>query len=124
MNAILRTTLTVAGLAAASPAFAWTVWPDVDFEWYANVGKPAVTLEAYPAARAGFIWSPAHYEWTGTRQVLVPGVWIQDDYDRQWKAYASGSTITYATGPLELRDRAGNVIPTNPDAYPVGSAMR
>lgn len=124
MNAILRNTLTVAALAAAWPAVAWTVWPDVDFEWYANVGRPAATLEAYPAPRAGFMWSPAHYEWTGTRQILMPGTWIQDDYDRQSKAYASGSTITYATGPLELRDRDGNVIPTTPDAYPVGSALR
>ena len=59
MNAILRNTLTVAGLAAASPAFAWTVWPDVDFEGYANVGRPAVTLEAYPARGAGYASSVA-----------------------------------------------------------------
>ena len=122
MNAILRSTLTVAVLAAATPASAWTVWPDVDFEWYANVGRPAVIHQAYPAPRAGFMWSPAHYEWTGTRQILMPGTWVVDDYDRQWKAYASGNSITYATGPLELRDRDGNVIPINPEAYPVGSA--
>ncbi len=30
-----------AALASASvPALGWTVWPDVDFEWYANAGKP------------------------------------------------------------------------------------
>ena len=44
----------VAALASASvPALAWTVWPDVDFEWYANVGKAPVnaTVEVFPAAR-------------------------------------------------------------------------
>lgn len=41
---------------------------------------------------------------------------------------APGATIelkqgsTYSTGPTTLRDRQGNVIPTNPEAYPVGSA--
>ena len=124
MNAILRTTLVVAGLAAASPALAWTVWPDVDFEWYANVGRPNVTVEAHPAPRAGYIWSPARYDWTGTRQVYVPGVWVKDDYEQQSASYARGTTVIYSTGPLELRDRDGNVIPTTPDAYPVGSALR
>ena len=114
-------------LASASmPAFSWTVWPDVDFEWYANVGKQPVgaTLEVYPAPRPGYIWSPGHYEWTGARQVWTPGVWIKDDYDHEWRAYASARGTTYATGPLELRDKDGNVIPISPDAYPIDSTRR
>ena len=122
MNAILRSTLAVAGLAIASPALAWTVWPDVDFEWYANVGRPGVAVETFPAPRAGYIWSPARYEWTGTRQVAMPGVWIKDDYDQQWRTYSMGQATVYTTGPVELRDRDGKVIPITPDAYPVGSA--
>ena len=122
MNAVTRITLAAASFALASPAFAWTVWPDVDFEWYANVGRPAVVAEAFPAARAGYVWSPARYEWTGTRHVAMPGVWIKDDYDQQWHAYSMGPGTIYTTGPLELRDRDGNVIPITADAYPVGSA--
>ena len=30
---------------------------------------------------------------------------------------------TYSTGPAVLRDKEGNVIPTNPEAYPVDSAL-
>jgi hypothetical protein len=30
---------------------------------------------------------------------------------------------TYATGPKELRDKDGNVIPTDPAAYPIDSAL-
>jgi len=32
---------TAAIAAASMPALSWTVWPDVDFEWYANVGRTA-----------------------------------------------------------------------------------
>lgn len=35
-----------AAIASASvPALAWTVWPDVDFEWYADVGHPVATRD-------------------------------------------------------------------------------
>ena len=69
---------TCALASASMPAFSWTVWPDVDFEWYANVGKPVAgtTVEVYPAPRAGYTWAPGHYEVIGTRQVYVPGVWV------------------------------------------------
>src|SRR3954471_17574142 len=32
---------TAAIAAGSMPALSWTVWPDVDFEWYANVGRTA-----------------------------------------------------------------------------------
>ena len=123
---IIYTGFAACALASASmPAFSYTVWPDVDFEWYANVGKPvAGTMEVYPAPRPGYIWSPGHYEWNGSRQVYTPGVWVKDEYDREWRAYATARGTTYATGPLELRDRDGNVIPITPDAYPIDSTRR
>jgi hypothetical protein len=35
-----------AAIASASvPALAWTVWPDVDFEWYADVGRAVATRD-------------------------------------------------------------------------------
>jgi len=76
------------------------------------------------APRPGYIWTPGHYEWTGTRHVRVPGVWIKDDYHDQVAIYNTAHTTTYATGPLELRDRDGNVIPITPDAYPIDSTRR
>lgn len=124
MNAISRSMLAAAAMALATPALAWTVWPDLDFEWYANVGKTAAaTTPAYPSRR-GYIWAPAHLEWTGTHHVSMPGVWIEDDYDRQWRAYALGSTTVLATGPLELRDRDGNVIPITTAGYPIDPSLR
>ena len=113
MKAFPISILAAAAMSLATPAVAWTVWPDVDFEWYANVGRPAASqAQAEPAPRAGFIWAPARHEWNGTRHVSIPGVWIEDDYDRQWRAYAAADT-------LALRDRDGNVIPTDAASYPI-----
>jgi len=125
MNLILKSTLAAAALAFATPSLAWTAWPDVDFEWYANVGSAAPGAEAYPAPRAGYIWSPAHYEWTGEREVVVAGSWIVDDYDRQWRTYAAENARRNGdNGPFELRDRDGNVIALDVSAYPVDALRR
>jgi hypothetical protein len=117
----------VALASVAIPAFAWTVWPDVDFEWYTDVGKPLATpaVEITPAPREGYIYGPGHWENRGTRQVFVNGHFIRDDYQQQLAVYNNpNGTATYATGPLTLRDKDGNIIPTNPDAYPVDSGRR
>ena len=128
---IIHAGFATCALASASlPALSWTVWPDVDFEWYANVGKPvagaATSVEVFPAPREGYIWSPGHYERSATgNHTWVAGKWVADDYPQQLATYGTinaGSTV--ATGPMTLRDSQGNVIPTTPDAYPVDSTRR
>jgi len=114
-----------AALASASiPALAWTVWPDVDFEWYADVGRPMVVAAAEPVmpVRAGYIWAPGHWENRATRQVWIAGRYIKDDYQEQLALYNIPSGTMVATGPTTLRDSQGNIIPTTPEAYPVQSA--
>ncbi|MEP7261592.1 MAG: YXWGXW repeat-containing protein [Usitatibacter sp.] len=113
-------------LASTSlPAFSFNTTPDVDFEWYANVGRSPGNAEIMPAPRAGYIWAPGHYEWTGTRQVWAKGVWVRDEQSPHWTAFKSSpNTISYTTGPTELHDVDGNVIPTDPNAYNVDSARR
>ena len=110
---IITATFAAAALLSASvPALAYTVWPDVDFEWYATVGKPVAgtTVEVYPAPREGYIWAPGRWETRGSEQVWVKGHWVADDYEQQRM--------------VAIRDREGNPIPTNHDAYPVDSALR
>jgi len=118
----------IVALASASiPALAWTVWPDVDFEWYTYVGQPLYTPTATItlAPREGYIVSPGHWETRGTRQVYVATHYVKDDYPQQLAVYNNpNGTTTYATGPLILRDSQGNIIPTQPESYPVGSATR
>ena len=120
---------TIALASAAIPAVAMGTYPlnNVDFEWYANVGKTFGTtvVEVTPAAREGYIWSPGHWETRGTRQAWVAGTWTRDDYQQQLMVYNNGKgTTSYASGPLILRDSQGNVIPTDPSAYNVDSARR
>lgn len=117
----------IVALASASiPALAWTVWPDIDFEWYADVGKPLATpVEVALAPREGYIVSPGHWENRAGRQVWIAQHYVRDDYPQQLAVYNNpNGTTTYATGPVILRDRDGNIIPTQPGAYPVESATR
>lgn len=124
---LIQAGFAVVALASASlPALSWTVWPDVDFEWYTQVGKPlAPSTVVTLAPRAGYIVSPGHWETRGTRQVYVPAQYVKDDYVQQLAVYNNpNGTTSFATGPLILRDRDGNIIPTQPSAYPVDSATR
>jgi hypothetical protein len=114
----------VALTAAAVPALAWTVYPDVDFEWYTQVGHPLVSGATITLApREGYIVSPGHWERRGSQMVFVEARYVKDDYPQQLAIYNNpNGTTTYATGPLMLRDKDGNLIPTQPESYPVGSA--
>ena len=95
MPQLVYAALATATLASASfPALSWTAWPDVDFEWYANVGKPLTTVvitpvavyPLYPAPRDGMIWSPTHWETRGDHQVQVRGHWIRERVGYHWMA--------------------------------------
>lgn len=118
----------IVALASASiPALAWTVWPDIDFEWYADVGRPLVApqVEIALPPREGYIVAPGHWENRAGRQVWIAQHYVRDDYPQQLAVYNNpNGTTTYATGPVILRDRDGNIIPTQPEAYPVGSGTR
>ncbi len=116
---LIQAGFATAALASASvPAFAWTVWPDVDFEWYANVGRQPVatsTVEPSAAAPAG--------------QLRMSGAWqgypISDEAAapaQEPRVIPQGST--YSTTDRTIRDREGNPIPTSPDAYPVDRGTR
>jgi len=90
MKTILRTAVAVAAMSLTTSALASGVWPDVDFYWYANVGRhdPGFApLDVQPAPRAGYIWSPAHIETRGEHQNYVASQWVIDDYDAQLAQY-------------------------------------
>ena len=114
MKPILKIAL-AAAMTLTSSAPAWAAEPQAAPEWYAGgVG----TQDSRPAPRAGHTWSPSRYEWTGTQHVAMPGTWIVDDYDRQWRAYADGTAVVLDSAPVELRDRDDsyklNVAPSSP----------
>lgn len=126
---IIQVGFATCALASASlPALSWTVWPNVDFEWYANVGKdPGNTMldERYPAPRPGYVWAPGQYARAPNGDTQwVAGRWVRDEYEQHIATFTVPAGAMVASGPTVLRDRDGNVIPTNPEAYPVDSARR
>ncbi|HEX7605804.1 MAG TPA: hypothetical protein VF348_03765 [Usitatibacter sp.] len=129
----------VAGVALATAAIPALAWTDVDVEWYVGHNMPGPAVEIAPAPREGFIWVAGRRETRGAHREWVAGHWIKDDYEEQVVAYNRGNgmatfatgprtyeagTTSYATGPMILRDRQGNIIPTNPSAYPIGYTGR
>ena len=105
MKAFPISILATAAMSFAAPALAWTVWPDVDFEWYASVGRQVAPTPHSPPARAGYIWSPG--QWIthhGTRQSFVAGHWIVDDFAAQVATYNPGPHV------LVLVDSRGELI--------------
>ena len=99
--------------SASVPALAWTVWPDVDFEWYANVGRAPVatsTVETSAAASAGELRTSGAADAYPIREEPAPAA-------QQERVIPEGSS--YSTTQRTIRDREGKPIPTSPDAYPV-----
>ncbi len=128
----------VSALVTASvPALAWSPWPAVDFEWYADVGKPLARpagVEVTPPPRAGYIWAPGHWEARGARQQWVAGHWVRDEYDQQLAQNAATPAYAMSETPVIVRDRdsapvvvpdaTGRAIPPDPAAYPIDSNRR
>ena len=116
MRTISTTLLALAALAMAAPAHAWNTWntsPEIDFEWYANVGRSAAPSYEFPPPRAGYIWSPGHWETRGTRQRFVAGHWIVDDFAAQVATHNPGPHV------LIVRDPRGELLVTAPVEYPI-----
>lgn len=117
---LISTAFATAAVASASiPALAWTVWPDIDFEWYANVGQtqPAGVPEAVPPPRPGHIWAPGRWVWNGRNHVWLAGHWLRDDYAEQ--LIAANNVPRYAQQQLPAR---GDLVAGLPDRDGDGTA--
>ncbi len=71
----LSCALVFAGMigAAATPLPSFAA---ASFDIQLNFAPPPRS-ERVPAARAGYTWSPGHWEWRGGRHDWVPGNWVQ-----------------------------------------------
>jgi hypothetical protein len=43
-----------------------------------SVAPPAPRHEVVPAARAGWVWAPGHYQWRGGEYAWVEGHWMRE----------------------------------------------
>jgi hypothetical protein len=51
-----------------------------------DVAPPADRHEAVPKPRAGYVWAPGHWEWSGRFYSWTTGTWIVQHRDQQWVA--------------------------------------
>ena len=76
MQRLISAGFATAAIASASvPALAWTVWPDVDFAWYADVGRPVATRAVQAPAPPTAPYTAAVRD---ERPVRVPAVIVED----------------------------------------------
>ena len=94
----LRNAIAVAAVSLTTPALADSVRPDVDFQWYTNVGRydAPPTPVAQPAPRAGYIWTPERWETSGEHQKHIAAHWVVDDYYAQLAIYNHPAVVADA----------------------------
>lgn len=51
-----------------------------------DVAPPPPRAEAVPGPRAGYVWAPGHWEWSGRFYTWVAGTWIVAHGSYHWSA--------------------------------------
>jgi hypothetical protein len=49
-----------------------------------NIGPPPVRYEAVPGPRAGYIWAPGFWDYSGSKHVWRGGHWERDRPGQHW----------------------------------------
>ena len=52
---------------------------------YVQPAPPAPMYEVVPAPRAGYVWTPGHYEWRGNRYEWTTGQWLETRPGWAWQ---------------------------------------
>jgi hypothetical protein len=101
-------------------------------------GPPAPIYEATPNPRAGYIWTPGHYDWRDGRYVWMTGNWLESRPGYAWQAahweqrgdgswvlvsgnWVQTSNVAYGQDQRYYRgerDRDGDGVRNRDDRYP------
>ena len=101
-----------------------------------RTAPPAPLVEAVPAPRSGYVWTPGHYEWRHGRYLWVAGEWMGERpgyawREAHWRQRPDGSWVLMAghwvpndhvayehhrRGPMG--DRDGDGVPNRYDDHP------
>ena len=68
------------GVAAAAAPMLGNARTYVDIE----IAPPAARVEVAPGIRAGYLWAPGYYNYTGHRHVWVPGRYMRERSGHHW----------------------------------------
>jgi hypothetical protein len=65
---------------------------------YVQAAPPAPIYEAVPSPRAGYVWTPGHYEWRGDRYEWTTGRWLETRpgwawQEARWQQRPDGSWV-------------------------------
>ena len=121
---VLIASLLVAGMVGMSavplPGVAAT---SVDIQL--NFGPPPPRYEAVPAPRAGYIWSPGHWQWSRS---AGSHVWVQGHWERLRVGYTYRAPRWVEQGgrwyyEAPRWDRDGDGIPNRYDPTPLGGGL-
>jgi hypothetical protein len=111
---------TIGAVVAPLPAMAAT-----SFDIQLNFGPPAPRYEVVPAPRAGYVWSPGHWQWNAGsyRHVWVQGHWERSrvGYAYRMPRWVEREGRWYYEAPRW--DRDGDGIPNRYDATPYGEGV-
>lgn len=95
------------------------------FDIQLNFGPPAPRVERIPAPRAGYVWSPGHWQWSvsGYRHVWVAGHWVKarPGYVYRVPRWVDCDGRWYYEAPRW--DRDGDGIPNRFDVTPCGRGL-
>ena len=108
--------------AAATPL---PVLAAVSFDVQLNFAPPPVQYERVPNPRAGYVWSPGHWEWSGS---AYRHVWIAGNWERARNGYAySAPRWVERNGRWQFEnrrwDRNGNGIPDRAESTIYGDGF-
>jgi hypothetical protein len=91
-----------------------------------NIAPPPPRYEVIPAPRAGYIWSPGHWQWSRSagRHVWLPGHWerVRAGYVYRAPRWVERGGRWYYETPRW--DRDGDGIPNRADPTPSGPRDR
>ena len=91
---VLAAVVAAVGVSALALPAAASAAPSVTIQ-IGSPPPPPPRYEIAPAARAGYVWSPGHWEWRHRAYVWVPGTWL-------------AARPGYAYAPPQWRDDGGH----------------
>jgi hypothetical protein len=81
MRKIAVATMLVA-LTSVAPQFA-----GASTQIVVDTAPPALRVEAVPAPRHGYAWSPGYWQWSHKKYEWRAGTWIRDNPGHHWVAH-------------------------------------
>jgi hypothetical protein len=119
-SALSRAIFSAAMIAAVSTPL--PIQAAMSFDVQLNFAPPPVQYEPVPNPRAGYLWSPGHWEWNGG---AYKHVWIPGNWERARAGYAyQAPRWVERNGRWQFEnrrwDRNGDGVPDRADRAPYG----